>query len=186
MAAANAEIGLAQTAYYPTLTLSATGGVESSRITTWLSWPARFWSLGPELAQTLLDFGRRRAQVQGAEAAYDATVAGYRQSVLSAFQDVEDNLAALRILDQEALQQDVAVKASEDSLNIEMDQYKGGTVSYLNVITTQTIALSNESAAVGILARRMTAAVQLIRALGGGWNAATLPAPAALRSTAKP
>jgi NodT family efflux transporter outer membrane factor (OMF) lipoprotein len=186
VAAANAEIGLAQTAYYPTLTLSASGGVESNRITTWLSWPARFWSLGPELAQTLLDFGRRRAQVQGAEAAYDATVANYRQTVLGAFQEVEDNLAALRILDQEALQQDVAVKGAEESLSLEMDRYKSGTVSYLDVITTQTIALTNESAAVGILSRRMTAAVQLIRALGGGWNAANLPAPATLRSAARP
>jgi NodT family efflux transporter outer membrane factor (OMF) lipoprotein len=181
MAAANAEIGLAQTAYYPTLTLSATGGVESTRITTWLSWPSRFWSVGPTLAETLLDFGRRKAQVQGAQAAYDATVASYRQTVLAAFQDVEDNLAALRILSQEALQQDEAVKGAQDSLRLEMDQYKAGTVSYLNVITTQTIALSNESTAVGILSRRMTAAVQLIRALGGGWNASGLPSPAQAR-----
>lgn len=181
VAAANAEIGLAQTAYYPTLTLSASGGVESSRITTWLSWPSRFWSLGPTLAQTLLDFGRRKAQVQGAEAAYDATVAGYRQTVLSAFQEVEDNLSTLRILDREALQQDVAVKGAEESLSLEMDRYKAGTVSYLDVITTQTIALTNESAAVGILSRRMAAAVQLIRALGGGWNASSLPSPATLR-----
>ena len=186
VAAANAEIGLAQTAFYPTLTLSASGGLESSRITTWLSWPARFWSLGPPLAQTLLDFGRRKAQVQGAEAAYDATVAGYRQTVLGAFQEVEDNLAALRILSQEALQQDEAVKGAQESLKLEMDQYKAGTVSYLNVITTQTIALSNEITAVGLLSRRMTAAVQLIRALGGGWNSTTLPAPATLRSAVQP
>jgi outer membrane protein TolC len=155
--------------------------VESSLITTWLSWPSRFWSLGPTLAQTLLDFGRRKAQVQGAEAAYDATVANYRQTVLGAFQEVEDNLAALRILSQEALQQDEAVKGAEQSLSLEMDRYKAGTVSYLDVITTQTIALTNESAAVGILSRRMTAAVQLIRALGGGWNASSLPSPATLR-----
>ncbi len=181
VAAANAEIGLAQTAYYPTLTLSATGGVESTRITTWLSWPSRVWSVGPTLAETLLDFGRRKAQVQGAQAAYDATVAGYRQTVLGAFQEVEDNLAALRILGREALQQDEAVKGAEDSLRLEMDQYKAGTVSYLNVITVQTIALSNESTAVGILSRRMTAAVQLILDLGGGWNASSLPSPATVR-----
>lgn len=186
VAAANAEIGLAQTAYYPTLTLSASAGVESNRITTWLSWPARFWSLGPELAQTLLDFGRRKAQVQGAEAAYDATVSGYRQTVLAAFQEVEDNLSTLRILSQEASQQSEAVKAAQESLNLETDRYKAGTVSYLDVITTQTIALNNESQAVGILSRRMTAAVQLIRALGGGWSAASLPAPTTLRSAAQP
>lgn len=186
VAAANAEIGLAQTAYYPTLTLSASGGLESNRITTWLSWPARFWSLGPTLAQTLLDFGRRRAQVQGAEAAYDAAVAGYRQTVLNAFQEVEDNLSTLRILQQEASQQEEAVKGAQESLRLELDRYKSGTVSYLDVITTQTIALTNESAAVGILSRRMNAAVQLIRALGGGWNAASLPAPGALRSPAQP
>jgi NodT family efflux transporter outer membrane factor (OMF) lipoprotein len=186
--AANAQIGLAETAYYPTLTLSATGGVESSRITTWLSWPSRFWSLGPTLAQTLLDFGRRKAQVQGAEAAYDATVAGYRQTVLGAFQEVEDNLSTLRILAREALQQDEAVKGAQESLRLELDRYKSGTVSYLDVITTQTIALTNESTAVGLLSRRMTAAVQLIRALGGGWNATTLPSPAELRQAeaAKP
>jgi NodT family efflux transporter outer membrane factor (OMF) lipoprotein len=186
VAAANAEVGLAQTAFYPTLTLSASGGLESSRITTWLSWPSRFWSLGPTLAQTLLDFGRRKAQVQGAEAAYDATVAGYRQTVLGAFQEVEDNLSSLRILSQEALQQDEAVKGAQESLKLETDQYKAGTVSYLNVITTQTIALSNEITAVGILSRRMTAAVQLVRALGGGWNASSLPAPATLRSAVQP
>jgi len=186
VAAANAEIGLAETAFYPTLTLSASGGVESNRITTWLSWPSRFWSLGPTLAQTLLDFGRRKAQVQGAEAAYDATVAGYRQTVLGAFQEVEDNLSTLRILSQEALQQDEAVKGAQESLKLETDQYKAGTVSYLNVITTQTIALSNEIAAVGILSRRMTAAVQLVRALGGGWNANSLPAPATLRTAVQP
>jgi outer membrane protein TolC len=166
--------------------LSASGGLESSRITTWLSWPSRFWSLGPTLAQTLLDFGRRKAQVQGAEAAYDATVAGYRQTVLGAFQEVEDNLSSLRILSQEALQQDEAVKGAQESLKLETDQYKAGTVSYLNVITTQTIALSNEITAVGILSRRMTAAVQLVRALGGGWNASSLPAPATLRSAVQP
>jgi outer membrane protein TolC len=181
VAAANAQIGLAQTAYYPTLTLSGEVGVQSTRITTWLSWPSRFWSVGPALAETLLDFGRRKAQVQGAEAAYDATVAGYRQTVLGAFQEVEDNLAALRILAREALQQDEAVRGAQESLSLEMDRYKAGTVSYLDVITTQTIALTNESQAVGILSRRMTAAVQLIRALGGGWKASSLPSPAQVK-----
>ncbi len=188
VAAANAQIGLAKTAFYPTLVLSASGGTESSSFLNWLTWPSRFWSVGPSLAQTLFDFGRRRAQVEQTEAAYDATVAGYRQTVLSAFQEVEDNLAALRILYQEAAEQDAAVKGAEESLRLETDMYKGGTVSYLNVITTQTIALSDERAAVQILERRMAAAVQLILALGGGWNASSLPSPAALRpaATAKP
>jgi NodT family efflux transporter outer membrane factor (OMF) lipoprotein len=188
VAAANAEIGLAKVAYYPTVLLDATGGLESGKITTWLSWPARFFSVGPSVAETLLDFGRRRAQMQQVMAAYDATVASYRQTVLTAFQEVEDNLAALRILEREASQQDEAVKGAQESLRLEMDRYKAGTVSYLDVITTQTIALNNEIGAVGILSRRMNAAVQLIRALGGGWNASSLPTAESMRSaaTAKP
>jgi NodT family efflux transporter outer membrane factor (OMF) lipoprotein len=174
VAAANAQIGLSQTAFYPSLLLSATGGLESLSPTTWLSWPSRFWSLGPNLAQTLLDFGRRKAQVQISEAAYDSTVAAYRQTVLGAFQEVEDNLAALRILEREAAEQEAAVKGAQESLRLELDRYKAGTVSYLDVITTQTIALTNENNAVLILERRMAAAVQLIRALGGGWNASSL------------
>jgi NodT family efflux transporter outer membrane factor (OMF) lipoprotein len=184
MAAANAEIGLARAAYYPTLTLSASAGLQAGNIASFFSWPARFWSVGPSLSQTLFDFGRRRAQLQQSEAAYDATVAGYRQTTLSGFQEVEDNLAALRILAQEADQLDVAVKAAEESLRLEIDRYKGGTDSYLNVITTQTIALGDERSAVQLLSRRMVAAVQLISALGGGWNASTLPGPADLKSAA--
>jgi NodT family efflux transporter outer membrane factor (OMF) lipoprotein len=188
MAAANAEIGLARAAYYPTLTLSATAGLSAGNLASFFSWPARFWSVGPSLSETLFDFGRRRAQLQQSEAAYDANVAAYRQTTLSAFQAVEDNLAALRILAQEVDQQDVAVKAAEESLRLEIDRYKGGTDSYLNVITTQTIALGDESTAVQLLARRMVAAVQLVSALGGGWNASTLPTPADMKSAsaAKP
>ena len=184
VAAANAQIGLAKAAYYPTLLLSAAGGFQSSSITSWFTWPSRFWSVGPSLAQTLFDFGRRRAQEQQVEAAYDAAVASYRQTVLSAFQEVEDNLAALRLLAEEAAQQEAAVKAAEVSLQLESDRYRAGTVSYLDVITSQTIALTNERAAVSIHYRRMTAAVQLIRALGGSWNASTLPSPSQLRSAA--
>jgi NodT family efflux transporter outer membrane factor (OMF) lipoprotein len=184
MAAANAEIGLARAAYYPTLTLSASAGLQAGNIVDFFSWPARFWSVGPSLSETLFDFGRRRAQLQQTEAAYDATVAGYRQTTLSAFQEVEDNLSALRILAQEADQLDVAVKAAEESLRLELDRYKAGTDSYLNVITTQTIALGDERTAVQLLERRMVAAVQLISALGGGWNASTLPTPADLKSAA--
>jgi NodT family efflux transporter outer membrane factor (OMF) lipoprotein len=185
VAAANAQIGLAKVAFYPTLSLAANGGAEGSSFANWLTWPSRFWSLGPNMTATLLDFGRRKAGEQQAGAAYDATVASYRQTVLGAFQEVEDNLAALRLLAEEAVQQDDAVKAAEESLRLELDRYKGGTASYLDVITAQTIALTNERSAVQILGRRMTAAVQLIAALGGGWDSSQLPSDQALRAAAK-
>ena len=175
VAALNAEVGLAETAYYPTLTLSASGGIESSALTTLFRWPSRFWSVGPSISQTLFDFGKRRAQLQQAEAAYDASLATYRQSVLTAFQEVEDNLSALHYLEKEAAQEDIAVQEAKRSVALELDRYKGGVDSYLNVITTQTIELTDERTYVTILQRRMTAAVSLITALGGGWNAANLP-----------
>jgi NodT family efflux transporter outer membrane factor (OMF) lipoprotein len=175
VAAANEQIGIAQVAFYPSLTLSASGGFESPAFLNWFTWPSRFWSVGPQLAQTLFEGGRRRALVDQAEAAYDVTVANYRQTVLNAFQQVEDNLSALRILAQEADVQDRAVKAAEESLTIATDQYRGGVVSYLQVITSQAIALQDERAAVAILTRRMAASVLLIQALGGGWDASQLP-----------
>src|SRR5205085_1619471 len=165
--------GLAQTAYYPTLTLSATAGLSATNVVDWFSWPARLWSVGPALSQTLFDFGRRRAEVQISEAFYDAQVAAYRQTVLGAFQEVEDNLAALRILETEAAQQQVTVTSANQAVQLELERYKAGTVSYLDIITTQTISLINERAAVAILRNRMIATVQLVRALGGGWNAST-------------
>ncbi|HLY63010.1 MAG TPA: efflux transporter outer membrane subunit [Terriglobia bacterium] len=175
MAAANEQIGIAQAAYYPTLTLSASGGLESGRFLRWFSWPSRFWSVGPQLAETLFDAGRRRAQTDQARAAFDATVANYRQTVLTGFQQVEDNLAALRVLSDEAQAEDDAVKAAQRSLQISSDQYKAGTVSYLQVITTQAIALQDERTAVDIQTRRMVASVLLVQALGGGWDASKLP-----------
>jgi NodT family efflux transporter outer membrane factor (OMF) lipoprotein len=175
MASGNEQIGIAEVAYYPTLTLSAAGGLESGDFLKWLSWPSRFWSVGPQLAETVFDAGRRRAQVALAQAAYDATVANYRQTVLTSFQQVEDNLAALRVLANEARAEDEAVQAAEQSLAISTYQYKAGTVSYLQVITSQTIALQDEVSAVNILTRRMVASVLLIEALGGGWDASTLP-----------
>jgi NodT family efflux transporter outer membrane factor (OMF) lipoprotein len=175
VAALNSQVGLAETAYYPTLTLSASGGIESGAFTTLVRWPSRLWTVGPSISQTLFDFGKRRAQLQQVEAAYDASVAAYRQSVLAAFQEVEDNLAALHQLEVEAAQEYVAVKSAEQSVALELDRYKGGVDSYLNVITTQTIALSDERTYVIIQQRRMAAAVNLITALGGGWNAANLP-----------
>jgi NodT family efflux transporter outer membrane factor (OMF) lipoprotein len=184
VAAANANIGIAQTAYYPTLTLSASAGLLSGNLQSLFTWAARTWSAGPSISETLFDFGRRSAQVEGAVAAYDATVATYRQTVLSAFQEVEDDLASLRYLAQEAQQQQEAVAAATTSLALENDRYKAGTDSYLSVITTQAILLNDQQTAVGILQRRMTAAVDLIKAMGGGWDASTLPSGAAIRSVA--
>jgi len=186
MAAANAEVGIAQTAYYPTLTLSANVGLLASSLTSLFAFASRLWSVGPALSQTLFDFGRRRAQVLGAEAAYDATVAGYRQTVLVAFQEVEDDLSNLRYLAEEAGQQQEAVTASQEALRLENERYKAGTDSYLNVIQTQTIALSNQQTAITILQRRMTAAVDLIKALGGGWDASALPTADDLHSPPPP
>lgn len=170
-AAANAQIGIAKTAYFPNLTLAATGGFQSSSFANWLTLPNRFWSVGPALAMTLFDGGARRAQTDQAIAAYDASVAAYRQTVLTGFQEVEDNLAALRLLEQEAQLQDEALQASRKSVELSMNQYRAGIVSYLSVITVQTTALGNERAALDIANRRLTASVLLIKALGGGWQA---------------
>jgi NodT family efflux transporter outer membrane factor (OMF) lipoprotein len=175
VAAANAQIGVAEAAYYPTVTLTASAGLESSSLSNWLTWPSRFWSAGPAISQTVYDGGLRRAQTAQAQAAYDGSVATYRQTVLTAFQGVEDNLAALRILEEEAKVQNEAVKAAQESLTVITNQYKAGIVNYLNVVTAQTTALSNEVTAVQILGRRMTANVLLIQALGGGWNVSGLP-----------
>jgi NodT family efflux transporter outer membrane factor (OMF) lipoprotein len=186
MAAANAQIGVALAAYYPSITLSASAGFESSGLSKWLTWPSRFWSVGPAISQTVFDGGLRRAQTEQARAAWDGSVATYRETVLGAFQAVEDNLAALRILEAEAGVQDVAVKAAQRSVALTTDQYRAGTVSYLNVITTQTIALANEVTAVQILGRRMAATILLVEALGGGWNAAELPSAKAVTERTMP
>jgi NodT family efflux transporter outer membrane factor (OMF) lipoprotein len=184
VAAANANIGLAEAAYYPTLTLSANAGLLSTSLKKLLTWGARTWSAGPSLSETLFDFGRRGAQVESTRANYDAAVAAYRQTCLSAFQEVEDDLAALRYLAQEAEQQAEAVAAAKTSLDLEIERYKAGTDSYLSVITTQAIYLGDEQNAVGILQRRMTAAIDLIKALGGGWDASTLPGEQGIRGQA--
>ena len=175
MAQANAQIGVAKAAYFPTLTLSAAGGFESSSVSDWLTWPSRFWSVGPTLAETLFDAGLRRATVQQFQAAYDQTVATYRQTVLTAFQQVEDNLAALRILSIQLQQQDDAVASSQRFLTIATDRYKLGLDPYLDVITAQTAFLSNQQTAVSLRMQQLTDSVQLIEALGGGWNAGQLP-----------
>ncbi len=176
MAQQNAQIGVAKAAYYPTVTLSPSVGFESTSITTWLTWPSRFFSVGPSLAETLFDGGARRATLQQAQANYDQTVATYRQTVLTAFQQVEDNLAALRILSQEVQQQDTAVKSSEKNLSLASQRYKVGIDPYLNVITAQATLLANQRTALNLRMEQMTASVQLIEALGGGWDAAQIPA----------
>ncbi len=175
-ASANAQIGVAKAAYFPTLSLSASGGFASPTLSNWISAPNRFWSLGPSLAETLFDFGKRGALSDQAVAAYDQNVATYRETVLEAFQDVEDNVAALRILEAEAKVQAEAVRAARESVTLTINQYKAGTVSYLSVVTVQTALLSNERTSVGLLGRRLSATVGLIRALGGGWSAADLVA----------
>ncbi len=176
MAAQNEQIGIAKAAYYPSLTLSASGGFEAGQFYDWLTWPSRFWSIGPTLAETVFDAGKRRAQLAQARDTYDATVANYRQTVLTAFQQVEDNLAALRVLENEAAADDAAIKAAQSALDISTYQYKAGTADYLTVITEQGILLGDQVSAVNVLTRRMTASVLLVQALGGGWNTSTLPA----------
>ncbi|MBZ5593539.1 MAG: efflux transporter outer membrane subunit [Acidobacteriia bacterium] len=175
MAAVNEQIGLARAAYFPTLVLNASAGLESSSFVNWFTWPSRFWSVGPQMAETLFDAGKRRAQSAEAQAAFDVTVANYRQTVLTGFQQVEDSLSALRVLAEEAHAEDAAVQAAEEALKISTYQYKAGTVSYLQVITSQAIALQDERTAVDLLTRRMVASVALIQALGGGWDASKLP-----------
>lgn len=175
VAAANEQIGIAKAAFFPDLAISATGGLLSGSIVDWFTWPSRYWAVGPQVLQTVFDAGRRRAQVETAEAGYDATIANYRQTALSAFQEVEDNLSSLRILEQESATQREATAAAENSLQLSLNRYKGGLITYFEVITAQSIALSNERTEVDLLRRRMDASVQLIRALGGGWDVSKLP-----------
>lgn len=180
VAAANADIGVATAAYFPALSLNASGGFASTSLGSLFSLPSRFWSLGPQLLATVFDGGRRRAAVAQAEANYDATVAAYRESVLDAFQAVEDNLAALRILADEAVQQNAATAAAERSLALTRNRYNAGIATYLEVITAQNAAYVNERNAVDLRVRQMIASVNLIRALGGGWQAGELPEGAAV------
>jgi NodT family efflux transporter outer membrane factor (OMF) lipoprotein len=175
VASGNAQIGIAKSAYYPLINLGATGGFESSTITTLLSGPSGLWSFGLSAATTIFDVGRRRAASDQAIAAYDQSVANYRQTVLTGFQQVEDNVAALRILESEAQTQDRAVVAAQKYLDLAVTRYKGGVTSYLEVTTAQSASLSNQVTAVNLLGRRLVNSVMLIQALGGGWDRSALP-----------
>jgi NodT family efflux transporter outer membrane factor (OMF) lipoprotein len=176
VAEANAQIGVARAAYFPNITLSASGGFESSVASTLLDWPSRFWSIGAGASETIFDAGARGATVTQYRAAYDNAVAQYRQTVLTAFQQVEDNLTSLRVYDQEIQQQEIAVKSATRYLNLAQDRYRLGIDSYLNVITAQTTLLANRQTLTTLYTEQMTAAVQLIEALGGGWEATQLSA----------
>jgi NodT family efflux transporter outer membrane factor (OMF) lipoprotein len=184
MAAANAQIGIAYAAYYPSLTLSATGGYESSMLSKLVAWPSRFWSIGGSLSETLFDAGLRRATVNQTIAIYNAALASYRQTVLAAFQQVEDNLASVRIESQQIQRLQQAVASSQTYLTLEMGRYETGIDPYLNVVIAQTTLLTNQQFLVTSQVSQMTAAVQLIAALGGGWDKSQLPTPAQV--TAKP
>ena len=184
VAEANEQIGIALAAYYPSLLLGPSVGFEGHSASDWFNWPSLLWSVGLTMSETLYDGGRRDALTSSARAAYDATVANYRETTLDAFQQVEDDLAALRILQQEAQQQDEAVASAENSLQLFTNRYVGGRDTYLQVITAQTIALSNQRNQTDILRRRMEASVLLIKALGGGWNTDALPSLKDMEKTA--
>jgi NodT family efflux transporter outer membrane factor (OMF) lipoprotein len=177
MAVANAQIGIAYAAYYPTLTLSATGGVESSTLEKLFSWPSRVWSIGGNVSQTIFDAGLRRATVNQFIATYNAAVAAYRQTVLTAFQQVEDSLSGVRILSQEVVKQKQAVHSAQTQLTLQMARYETGIDPYLNVVIVQTTLLTNQQNLVSAQISEMTSAVQLILALGGGWDRSQLPTP---------
>lgn len=175
VAAANAQIGVARAAYYPRLVLSASGGLQTTHLTQWFTWPSRFWSVGPQLSQTLWDAGARRALNEQAQASYEQTVANYRQAALNAFQGVEDNLSTLRILSQEVVEQHTALGSSGRFLDLSLTRYRGGVDSYLNVITAQNTVLTNRETELQIELRQMQASVSLVLALGGGWDVAQVP-----------
>jgi NodT family efflux transporter outer membrane factor (OMF) lipoprotein len=175
VAAANAQIGVATAAFFPTLTLSGSGGYSSAgALSKLISAPNRVWGLGPTLAETLFDAGARRAELAQARAAYDVTLDNYRQTVLSSFQQVEDNLVALRVLEQQAGIETATVAAAREAERLTLNQYRAGTVPYTSVITAQTTTLSSEQIELTVLLDRLNASVSLIEALGGGWSATQL------------
>jgi NodT family efflux transporter outer membrane factor (OMF) lipoprotein len=175
VAEANEQIGIAKAAFYPTLMLNASVGFEGSSFGNLLNASSLLWAVGASLAQTIFDGGRRHATLDSVRASHEATVAAYRQTTLTAFQQVEDNLAALRILEQEAQQQRQAVESAQQSLQLFTNRYRGGVDNYLQVITAQTVTLTSQRTEIDILRRRMDASVLLVKAIGGGWDVATLP-----------
>jgi NodT family efflux transporter outer membrane factor (OMF) lipoprotein len=183
IAAANEQIGIAKAAYFPVLTLNGTGGFVSSSLARLFTTPSLFWSVGPQLAQTLFDGGLRKGQVRFSQAAYEAAVATYRQTVLTAFQQVEDQLSSLRILEQEQAVEADAVKAAQEAVDIALAQYTAGTADYLAVIVLQAALLQAQRLEIDILTRRLTASVLLIEALGGGWDESQLPAHNQIRAS---
>jgi NodT family efflux transporter outer membrane factor (OMF) lipoprotein len=174
-AAANARIGIAVAAYYPTISLSGAGGFESTHAGTWIQGPSALWSLGAQATELLFDAGQRHALTDQARQQYEAQVAGYRNTVFQAFQDVEDNLSSLRILDEETAVEQKAVSAAQRSFDISNQRYKGGATSYLEVLTAETTLLTNQRTLTDLQTRQFAATVQLIRALGGGWDSSQLP-----------
>jgi NodT family efflux transporter outer membrane factor (OMF) lipoprotein len=178
MASANAQIGIAYAAFYPSLTLGATGGYESSTFKHLFDLSSTFWSVGPSVSETVFDAGLRRATVNQFVAVYNADVASYRQTVLTAFQQVEDSLASVRILSQQLIQQEQAVKSAEEFVKLETARYETGIDPYVDVVTAQTTLLSNQQTLATLHVQEMTASVQLIEALGGGWDRTQLPTPA--------
>jgi NodT family efflux transporter outer membrane factor (OMF) lipoprotein len=185
MAVQNEQIGIAHAAFYPSIGITASLGLQGSNFMNILSWPSRFWSVGPSVSELVFDAGRRRAAERQQHDLFNAAVANYRQTVLTAFQQVEDALSTLRILDNEAGQVQAAVTAAQRSLDLSTAQYKAGVVSYLQVITTQTTLLENQRTAVDLLTRRLTASVELVTAMGGSWNASQIPAVEVLKSGSK-
>src|SRR6202522_1943486 len=175
VAEANDQIGIARAAFFPSLVLGATSGFTGTLVTNWFNWPSRMWAVGPQMSQMIFDAGRRRDVSEGAIANYDGTVASYRQTALAAFQEVENNLAALRILEKEARQQQEATASAQESLQLFTNRYEGGVDNYLQVITAQTTLLTNQRNEIDIERRRMDASVLLIKAIGGGWDTTQLP-----------
>lgn len=186
MAQANAQIGIATAAYYPTVTLTASAGLQSTSIADWFTWPSRVWSVGSSLAETVFDAGLRKATVQQFRGVFDEDVAVYRQTVLTAFQQVEDNLSSERILAEEVQQQDSAVQSAQRFLSLATDRYRLGIDPYLDVITAETTLLNNQQTAVNLRTQQMTSAVDLIEALGGGWDRTQLPSQRAVAQVSMP
>lgn len=184
LAEANATIGIGYGAFFPALTLSATGGLESSTFKNWFSWPSRFWSIGPSISQTIFNGGLYRAELNQYTAIYNADLAAYRQTVLTAFQQVEDYLAAVRIYSQQIERQQAAVNHAQEFVNLEMTRYQTGIDPYVNVLTAQTTLLADQQTLATIHVEEMTSAVALIEALGGGWDRSQLPTPSQLSQKA--